>query len=373
MVILAVKMKFKKAILYLFFNGLFLNLMSSSPVIRGYSDDLFTHLDDKSLVALEEFEDLYRDLLEKDFFSEEEKSLILKGSIDQDILKSGPVLLNLIEWGQKNKQDDPMAQLLLQKLGRYFYFVFRNFVNEIEIEKQDKGRFYCLLHKFYKFNISNKTRSNDVLQQSIYPFRATLSKAMIFLLIVNSADLSYKEKIKHSVYYLDKIKRELFEVKKTLVGCSLKNEEIDEFIEFLQVYSVAEPLLKPSFLKTFFKIMSVVIVVCVIACVVIWFVAKRSGKHVIDWADGFLQQMLDIFEEKAKKADSSPVIKVTCGLIQYALERVRSKSQKHPEPKVVEPAPGPGFWGKIGSGFSSFGQWVSSFWNSENVPAPQPK
>lgn len=359
-----VKMKFKKAILYLFFSGSFLNLMSSSPALRGYSDDLFTHLDDKSLIALEEFEDLYRDLLEKDFFSEEEKRLILKGSIDQDILKSGPVLLNLIEWGQKNKQDDPMAQLLLQKLGRYFYFAFRDFVNEIDIEKQDKGRFYCLLHKFYKFNISNTTRSNDELQQSIYPFRATLSKAMIFLLIVNSADLSYKEKIKHSVYYLDKIKRELFEVKKTLVGCSLKNEEIDEFIEFLQMYSVAEPMLKPSFLKTFLKIMSVVIILCVIACVVVWFVAQNSGKTVKDWFIGLLTEFLNEIAEKEKE---SPVI----GCVFRAGNQILKYIDSQPRP--AELVPQQGFWGKIGSKFSSFGKWASSFWNRGNAPAPQPK
>lgn len=284
-------MKLKKIFSFLFLSGLFLNLMSSSPVIRGYSGDLFTHLDDKSLVALEEFKDLYRDLLGKGFFSEDGKKIIQKGSIDKNILQSGPVLLNLIEWGQKNKQDDPMAQLLLQKLGRYLYFAFRNFVNEIDIEKKDKGRFYCLLHKFYKFNISNATRSNDLLQQSVYPFRATLSKAMIFLLIVNSTDLSYKDKIKHSVYYLDKIKRELSAVKKTLVGCSLKNEEIDEFIEFLQVYSVAEPLLKPSFLKTFFKIMSIVFACMVVIVLVVYFSLPYLIKPVRAYSDDLAKKM----------------------------------------------------------------------------------
>ena len=356
-----VKMKFKKAILYLFFSGSFLNLMSSSPALRGYSDDLFTHLDDKSLIAQEEFEDLYKDLLNKDFFSEDEKKLFLKGSIDKNILQSGPVLLNLIEWGQKNKQDDPMVQLLLQKLGRYFYFAFRNFVNEIDIEKQDKGRFYCLLHKFYKFNISNETRSNDVFQKSTYPFRATLSKAMIFLLIVNSADLSYKEKIKHSVYYLDKIKRELFEVKKTLANFSLKDEEIDEVIEFLQVYSVAEPLLKPSFLKNFFKIMVGIIVVCLIACIVIYFIFKKSGKNAIEAAKRLLDDAISYLEAKEK---NSKLVSGACDFLRIVRHYVAPETQKQSEN---------GFLGKIGSGFSSFGQWVSSFWNSENVPAPQPK
>ncbi|MFH1254361.1 MAG: hypothetical protein V1646_02940 [bacterium] len=357
-------MKFKKIFLYLFVSGSFLNLMSSSPALRSYSDDLFTHLDDKSLIAQEEFEEFYRDLLAKDFFSEDEKRLILKGSIDKNIIQSGPVLLNLIEWGQKNKQDDPMAQLLLQKLGRYFYFAFRDFVNEIDIEKKDKGRFYCLLHKFYKFKISNETRSDDVFQQSIYPFRATLSKAMIFLLIVNSTELSYKEKIKHSVYYLDKIKRELFEVKKTLADCSLKDEEIDEFIEFLQVYSVAEPLLKPSFLKTFLKIMSVVLVVFIVVCVVIWFVAQNSGTTVKDWSIGLLNDFLKGLEEKEKE---SPVI----GCVFRAGNQILKYIDSQPRP--AEPVSQQGFWGRIGSGFSSFGQWASSFWNRGNAPAPQPK
>lgn len=265
--------------------------MPGVPALRGYSDDLFTHMDDKCLIAQEEFEDLYKALLEKDFFSEDGKKLILQDPIDKNILQTGPILLNLIEWGQINKQDDPMVQLLLQKLGRYFYFAFRDFVNEIDIERTDKGRFYNLLHEFYKFKIQNETRSNNLFQQPLYPFRATLSKALIFILIVNSANLSYKEKIKHSVYYLDKIKRELFEVKKTLSGCSLKDEEIDEFIEFLQVYSVAEPLLKPSFLKTFFKIISVVFACMVVIVLVVYFSLPYLIKPVRAYSDDLAKKM----------------------------------------------------------------------------------
>ena len=365
-------MKFEKIFLYLFISGSFLNLMSSSPVLRGYSDDLFTHMDDKGLIAQEEFEDLYKALLEKDFFSEDGKRFILKDSIDKNILQSGPVLLNLIEWGQKNKQDDPMVQLLLQKLGRYFYFAFRDFVNEIDIERTDKGRFYSLLHEFYKFKVQNETRSNDVFQQPIYPFRATLSKALIFILIVNSANLSYKEKIKHSVYYLDKIKRELFEVKKTLVDCFLKDEEIDEFIEFLQVYSVAEPLLKPSFFKNFFKIISVVFACMVVIVLVVYFslpylikpvraysddLAKKMETAVAktdEYKDGFLDYLESHWytswmvgsRDKKKKEDAKPAPQV----------EQRSQNQQKPADSAqapaagelsVDPAPQQSIWGRF--------------------------
>lgn len=264
-------MKFKKIFLYLFFSGSFLNLMSGSPALRGYWDDLFIHLDDKLLIAQEEFEEIYRALLEKDFFSEDEKKLILKGAIDNNILETGPVLLNLIEWGQKNKQDDPMTQVFIHKLNRYFYFVFRNFVNEMDIDKKIKGPFYDLSLELYKFKISNESSSSAVFQQFIYPFRSTLSKAMLFILIVNSTDLSYEEKVKHLVYYLDKIKRELIEIKKTLTGCSLKDDDIHKFIEFLQVYSIPEPLLMVKHFKFIFKAMAVIFACMIVIVLVVYF------------------------------------------------------------------------------------------------------
>lgn len=255
--------------------------MSSFMVLRSYSDDLFIHLSDKCFIAQEEFKEIYFDLLDKDFFSEDEKKSLLcslSGSIVKNIRQTGPVLLSLIEWGQKNKHDDLLVQTLLHKLDRFFYFTFRNFVNEIDIEKMDEGKIYCLLHEFYKFKISTEDSSSSIFKQSVYPFRTVLSKAIIFILIVNSTNLSYKEKIKHSVYYLDKIKRELFEIKKALTDCTISDIKIDEFIEILQVYSVAEPLLKTSFLKKIFTNISIVFACTMVIILVVYF----SLPHLIE-------------------------------------------------------------------------------------------
>ncbi len=351
-------MKFKKIIIFLFLSGSFLSLMAGSSALQGYSDDLFTNLDDKLLIAQGEFEEMYKDLLEKSFFSEDEKKLILEETIDTNVLKAGPVLLNLIEWLQRNRQEAPEAQILLHKLGRYFYFVFRNFVNEIDVDKKIKVQFYDLLHDLYKFKIPNDTSSNFVFQQFSYPFRATLSKAMLFILIVNSTDLSYKEKVKHIVYYLDKIKRELFEIKKALSVCSLKDEDIDKFIEFLQVYSVAEPLFKPSFLKTFFKIMVVLFIIFVVICVVIYFVVKQSGKRVEAYAEDWLEKLIDRLN---KKTDQSRAIRLLVSLAQYALDSLRSKEQA--QPQNADLASNPSWW-------SRFTGWFRS---SSAKPQEQPK
>jgi hypothetical protein len=243
---------------------------------------------DKADKAKVEFQDLYKYVMDQGGFSSNpDKKFELDSNITGNILDNGPVLLNLIDWLDKNKKDDATGLLLLRKLNRYLYLEFRHFVGQLKANKKHEGKLLGLLHDFYKFKVPAKVGTVEEKLRFSYPFQAALSKAMLFILIVNGSCLSYNEKIENIAYYLDKIRRELIAIKDCHESCGLNTEDIKNFIELLQTYATKEPFIGPKGMKR------ILITVAVIAVVVlaVWFVYKK-----------LIEPRWDAFKEKATDA-----------------------------------------------------------------------
>lgn len=241
--------------------------------LNAYSDDLFMPLIDKADRARVEFNEMYKYFLEQNpeafkasnqDFSENFK---LNSNITGHILDNGPVLLNLISWLDKNKKNDAIGLLLLRKLNRFLYLEFRHFVGQLNVNKKYEGRLVGLLHNFYKFKVPAQVGSAEEKLKYEFPFQATISKAMLFILIVNASSLNYDEKVENVAYFLDKIRRELLEIKKCYSDdCNLRTAEVSDFVELLQTYATKEPLLGPNYMK---RIIIAVAIIAVIA-IVVW-------------------------------------------------------------------------------------------------------
>jgi len=234
--------------------------------LSAYSDDLFMPLVDKADKAKIEFQDLYKYIMDQGGFAQSpDERFDLDSNITGHILDNGPVLLSLIDWLDKNKQDDAIGLLLLRKLNRYLYLEFRHFVGQLKVNKKYEGKLVGLLHDFYKFKVPAKIGTVEEKLKFSYPFQAALSKAMVFILIVNGSYLGYDEKVENIAYYLDKIRRELIGIKNSHENCTLRTTDVNDFIELLQTYATKEPLLGPNYMK---RILVTVAVIAVIALVV---------------------------------------------------------------------------------------------------------
>lgn len=265
--------------------------------LNAYSDDLFIPLIDKADRARVEFNDMYKCFLEQnpeifkdssEMFSENFK---LKPNISGRILDTGPVLLSLIEWLDKNKKDDAARLLLLRKLNRFLYLEFRHFVGHLNVNKKYEGRMVGLLHNFYKFKVPAKSGSAEEKLKYEFPFQATISKAMLFILIVNASSLNYDEKVENVAYFLDKIRRELLEIKSHYSdGCNIRTTDVNDFVELLQTYAAKEPVLGPNYFK---RIMISIAVIGVI--VLVSWIVYNKGKVIKDEAEKDLKALVKSF------------------------------------------------------------------------------
>ncbi len=297
----------------LFSNFLVFTLLSFG--LSAYSDDLFIPLLDKVDRAKLEFNDLYKYFLDQnpEEFKASNENFKLKSNITGHILENGPVLLNLISLLNKNKKNDSIGLLLLRKLNRYLYLEFRHFVGLLNVNKKYEGRLIGLLHDFYKFKVPAQVGSIEESLKYEYPFQATISKAMIFILIINASSLNYDEKVENVAYFLDKIRRELLEIKKCYDNCNLRIADVNDFVELLQTYAAKEPILGPNYLKRIF--IAVIIVAAII--LVVWLAWNKVLRGQIENKIG---EGWEVVSDKLKK-----LIKSFGGLfVEGALEHVDS-------------------------------------------------
>ena len=308
--------------------------------LNAYSDDLFIPLIDKADRARVEFNELYKYFLEQDpevFKDSSEKlseNFKLKPNLTGRILDNGPVLLNLIEWLDKNKKNDIAGLLLLRKLNRFLYLEFRHFVGHLNVNKKYEGRLVGLLHNFYKFKVPAKVGSVEEKLKYEFPFQATISKAMLFILIVNASSLNYDEKVENVAYFLDKIRRELLEIKSHYSdGCNIRTADVNDFVELLQTYAAKEPLLGPNYLKRIL-IISMIIGVIALAVWIIWIKreevkkgAESIGNGIIDFVSHGFRRIVRIAGEEMINQDNARV------LANAAAEAVRN--QVHEESKSL--------------------------------------
>lgn len=297
-----------------FFCGSFLVslLFLTFSLLNAYSDDLFIPLIDKADRARVEFNELYKYFLEqnpevfKDSSEKLSENFKLKPDITGRILENGPVLLNLIEWLDKNKKNDVASLLLLRKLNRFLYLEFRHFVGHLNVNKKYEGRLVGLLHNFYKFKVPAKSGSAEEKLKYEYPFQTTISKAMLFILIVNASSLNYDEKVENVAYFLDKIRRELLEIKSRYSDdCNIRIADVNDFVELLQTYAAKEPIIAPNYLK---RILIITIVIGVIALVawLVWAKVMPNWDQILDYSSNRAHEMYvrlidpiaDIFADK---------------------------------------------------------------------------
>ncbi len=341
-------------------------LFLTFSLLNAYSDDLFIPLIDKADRARVEFNEMYKCFLEQnpeifkdssEMFGENFK---LKPNISGRILDTGPVLLSLIEWLDKNKKDDAARLLLLRKLNRFLYLEFRHFVGHLNVNKKYEGRLVGLLHNFYKFKVPARAGSGEEKLKYEFPFQATISKAMLFILIVNASSLNYDEKVENVAYFLDKIRRELLEIKKCYADdCNIRTSDVSDFVELLQTYAAKEPLLGPNYLK---RIIITVAIIGVIALVV-WLAMNKTvrdtvfgklkdgGNYIYDavidpWATKIAEKMYDnkkinealrLLREHIKKLEQESLkmafdAQVVGGIRQV----VQVEPAVYPEPEVDE-------------------------------------
>lgn len=276
---------FKKIFFKKIFSKFLVSLLFLTFSLNAYSDDLFIPLIDKADRARVEFNDLYEYFLEQDpeVFKDANQDLTesfkLKPNITGRILENGPVLLNLICWLDKNKKDDAVGLLLLRKLNRFLYLEFRHFVGHLNVNKKYEGRLVGLLHNFYKFKVPAKAGSTEEKLKFEFPFQAAISKAMLFILIVNASSLDYDEKVENVAYFLDKIRRELLEIKSRYADdCNLRTAHVNDFVELLQTYATKEPILGPNYMK---RIIIIITIIAAIALVV-WLAWDNVVRGQID-------------------------------------------------------------------------------------------
>lgn len=310
---------FKKTQKILVFVSFFTCFLSC---LNAYPDDLYMPLIDKVDRAKGEFRDLYKYFLKQDSMPEEDdiqeilKKDNLSSNIVGNILENAPVLLNIIELVSKKEQNSTISSLLLRKLNRYLYLEFRHFVGHLNVNKKYEGRLVGLLHDLYKFKVPIKVNSEkiettkdakDIESNNTenisgkfaafkFPFQTTLSKAMIFMLIVNASRLGYDEKVENMAYFLDKIRRELFAIREQYESCNLRSSDIKDFIELLQTYATKEPILGPNYLK-YILIAAVILGVGALVAWYIWAkgiteINKKIGEKY-EWVEGKLTNLVE--------------------------------------------------------------------------------
>lgn len=312
---------------------LFLLSILFSTTIKSYSDNLFEHLDNKTEAAQQEVETLYQELFNQEYFPQDNKdeSLVLKYKINSNPLQTGPVLINLIEWIQKNKPYDPIGQIFIKKINRYLYLTFRELISNFIAEKKCNAHLLGLLHKFYKFNIPTENQSEESLKKVTYPFQPILSKTVIFIFTVNSTNLAYPKKVEHITYFLDKIRREIHEVKKNILECSLTDEEFDEFIEMLQTFAAKEPIIRPNYPKILLITLTVIVVIVIVVYALIHFVispiVRKISRNLLESLPNACENLINRLHELP--ADH-PAVRILIPILQLAIHFLPQQTTSTP-------------------------------------------
>jgi hypothetical protein len=238
-------------------------ILTSVNAAKLYNDEFFTPLSNRIGTAQKECEEIYKDLL-KQYYLPDDLDLGT-AKMGNHIVRNGTILLNLIDWLDKNKKNDPIGLLFLRKLNRYLYLQFRSFISHLKIYGKDRGRLVGFLHDIYKFKVPGCVGTAECKLKFAHPFQAALSKTILFILILNASDIAYEKKAENLAYFLDKIRRELLDVRSQHESCSLSAEDIEHFIELLESYAAKGSIISSDHLKPLIIILAAAGIVLLIA------------------------------------------------------------------------------------------------------------
>ncbi|QQR49829.1 hypothetical protein IPF37_03240 [bacterium] len=199
------------------------------------------------------FEDVYYELVKSGHFGDlYNNNLIIDPIIDDHFTENGASLLCLVEWLQQ--QSDFDSAFLLKRMSKFFCLEFQRLLSKIEAPKKIQATLCDDFSRIYNHKVVLE-------EQSIKPFRATLTKAIIFIFIISYSELHYLQKKEALVFYLEKIKKEFRLINGALSGQSLDENLIAQFVSRMQVYALQEPLVETRSIKRWLLYGSITLVV----------------------------------------------------------------------------------------------------------------
>jgi hypothetical protein len=264
--------------------------------------------------AEEFFKEVYCELTSKDLFNNKEifdggNMNIYKNDLtinisskEKNISENGEGLLYLIEWLQQyeyflnvSSQHITEYSTLLKALNKFFCLIFRKILCDIEIDKYEEYKLNPHEHfsQLYDHKICNSLEN-----WYHHPFRTTLSKTLVSILIVNYTKMSYKEKKECLVLCLEKTKKELHSINKQLGNNKLKDKHISDFIIFLEVYFLKDPIIKPRNVK---RIITIALFSLAIG-IVTWYIFRKGGAEKIQKIkDDIKFWFIEMFDKGSKR------------------------------------------------------------------------
>ncbi|MBY0353054.1 hypothetical protein K2W90_01670 [Candidatus Babeliales bacterium] len=255
------------------------------------SSEMILDFKEKHHQAQASFEDVYYELVKKGHFGNYyNNNLIIDPIIDDHFTENGATLLCLVEWLQQ--QSDFDSAFLLKRMSKFFCLQFHKLLCKMETPKKYQGSLWDGFSRLH----SHEVAFDD---QVIKPFRATLTKAIIFIFIISYSELRYDQKKEALVYYLEKIKKELRDINNVLQTNGLDDRVIADFISGVQVYALQEPLVEARNITKWLLIGSVVVVV---ASVIGYYVNKVGVKaikgHINDVWKTAVESVSDVITER---------------------------------------------------------------------------
>lgn len=242
---------------------------------------------EKLFDARESFQNVYYELVKKGYFDTlYNNNLIFSTDFDSAFPRNGATLLALTEWLEKNQ--DSESQFLLKKMNKFFGLQFHRFICKIDVPKSELGVVSNSFHTLYGHKISTIDPSFET-----HPFRSTLSKAMIFLLMMEFGDKNYQQKKENIVYFMEGVRNKLIKINRSLSNeMQVSQDHFDIVINHIESYALREPLIKPVNIKLIIFFVTLGIAVTTL---VVWVVFYKIPKDVKLW-DGF-KQLLSSFAE----------------------------------------------------------------------------
>ncbi len=150
--------------------------------------------------------------------------------------------LNILEY-LENDIPSEEGKILVDLINKYYHLVLYQFIlNSMEIPNE----LSITMNTCYDELYSKPSDAN----RTVYPFRTTLSKLMLNILIIMDDNNSYREKRELLVYLLGKTKHDLLAINSSLKKDNQVNKHyITNLIEALQMHSLQAPIVQPRNIK----------------------------------------------------------------------------------------------------------------------------
>ncbi len=234
----------------------FVNVIGFASRPLSQSFDQEEGLDGHINQARQSLDSVYYQLVERGFFPlTYNNNLIINSQLHSNPQQEGTIILKLVEWLEK--QNDREGLFLLKRLNKLFYLEFHRLIFSVKCDQADQKILLEACQELYQ----HKAIINGYLEK---PFRTTISKLYLLIVIVNGGELSYENKKQTLAYVLDKIKKELNATNQRIEHDKVDSATIKKFVTLLEIIAVKEPLVQSSSLRTILITTSIIVVACVI-------------------------------------------------------------------------------------------------------------